>query len=551
MKRFLKYFVMVFILLIPFVVRAEEFTNINLSDDGILTFNYDNDDVSYISVQYRDITSYFNKKSDYIRIEDGEGSLDLTDYEVSVSCQVEEQCHERNAFIVVLSVVHDEEIIAMSELGIGFDDDGYYLLDTVDITFELDGGTMPNAPEVLTVYKGVKIHLASYLNYNTNVTKKGYYFDGFYLNPDDDKPINMYSLNIFNEDTTLYALWTDENKEVTIKFESNGGTKIEDKKAKIYTKIDLPKDPVKDGYVFVGWYYDKELEMMVYSEGFSSDRDRTIYAKWAKKENVVDTIRLYVKRPLIGDKVEPIEKNTEYGSLVEQSLKPGAYVFDERLNVTFSGYLVEVDYEERKIEDTFYGTFEKDKEYIASVSIELKDEYLGKNIDIVYNPKVIVNDEDVKDFYCDGYYDVEENYRQVCNVTYRIKATDNKYGIMDGKDQVINGKNPLVVRADGDIKKFKELKVDNNVVDPKNYELSEGSTIVSLKPSYLDSLNNGVHKLTFVYEDGEVDTTFSLNSTKVKNPLTVDNIILVFILIFISSIIIVSIKNKRKLRYEI
>ena len=544
MKRFLKYFVVVFILLLPFVVRAYEFTNIDLSDDGLLTFDYDNNNAGSIYVIYKSINGNSGLCSGSIDVSNGSGELNLADLSLNgVSCT------QMSTFRIILQ----EEGVAELEIGVKNDNNVYSLLEKINVNFELNGGTMENVPETFTTYKGVEISLYSLFNgYNLVPGKEGYYFDGFYTDSDGENRVDLYSNYTFNGDTTLYALWTDKNKKVTIKFETNGGTKVEDIVTKIYSTLEFPKDPTKDNYVFVAWYYDKDFKEMVYPESFYADKDRTIYAKWAKKENVIDSIRLYIKQPLIGDKVEEYEEKTdEYGIHIIQSKVPDVYVFGEKFNLRYAAYYVEIDYNGEKMEDTFYGTFEKDKEYIASVSIELKDEYLGKNIDVVYNPKVIVNDEIADESFCDGYYDVEENYRQVCNVTYRIKATDNKYGIMDGKDQIIDGKNPLVVRADGDIKKFKELKVDNTVVDPKNYELTEGSTIVSLKPSYLDSLNNGVHKLTFVYEDGEVDTTFSLNSTKVKNPLTVDNIILVFILIFISSIIIVSIRNKRKLRYEI
>ena len=553
MKRFLKYFVMVFILLLPFVVRADEFTNVDISDEGILTFSYDNDDISYVYAEYRDITrNNYSAKTETIKLEDGEGSLDFSNYEVDNSCPNENDCPEKSAFIIRLKTFDTEyNLLAEYEVGIGKDDDEYYFLDTVDITFKLNGGTMNDVPEVLTIYKGVKIHLGSWLN-NAYPTKEGYYFDGFFADSDYENEINTASYNIFNEDTTLYALWTDINKEVTIKFETNGGTKIEDIVAKIYSKFEFPKDPTKDGYVFVGWYYDKEFLDMISVKDFMAYRDLTIYAKWAKKENVIDTIKVYIKQPLIGDKIDKIERQSEHYTYFIQSKEPEAYVFDDRLVAGFGEYFVESVGGDNSGRDIFYGTFEKDVTYIAGVNVSFKEGFDRKNLDVVYNPKVIVNDENVNDTYCYSYISyADDNYVTDCYISYKIKATDNKYGIMDGKDQTIDGKSSLVVRADGDIKKFKELKVDNKVVDSKNYELTEGSTIVNLKTSYLDSLNNGVHKLTFVYEDGEVDTTFTLNSTKVKNPLTVDNIILVLLLIFVSSIVIVSLKNKRKLRYEI
>ena len=48
-------------------------------------------------------------------------------------------------------------------------------------------------------------------------------------------------------------------KEYTITFNSNGGTEINAVKVKKDGLLEKPDDPVKDGYVFEGWYYNDEL----------------------------------------------------------------------------------------------------------------------------------------------------------------------------------------------------------------------------------------------------------------------------------------------------
>ena len=51
--------------------------------------------------------------------------------------------------------------------------------------------------------------------------------------------------------------------------------------------------------------------------------------------------------------------------------------------------------------------------------------------------------------------------------------------------------------------------MDGAVVDPSNYDAKEGSTIVTLKENYLSTLSAGDHRMTFVYDDGEVSTNFT------------------------------------------
>lgn len=55
-----------------------------------------------------------------------------------------------------------------------------------------------------------------------------------------------------------------EKKQVyTVNFESNGGTKVDPIKIEDGNKVKVPADPRKDGYVFKGWYLDKEFKKSV------------------------------------------------------------------------------------------------------------------------------------------------------------------------------------------------------------------------------------------------------------------------------------------------
>ncbi len=74
--------------------------------------------------------------------------------------------------------------------------------------------------------------------------------------------------------------------------------------------------------------------------------------------------------------------------------------------------------------------------------------------------------------------------------------------------EVIKGQDGLYVKgtkeglsftADGDFELFKEVRVDGKKVGKGNYTAEEGSTIVVLKPKYLNTLKNGKHKLSIVY----------------------------------------------------
>lgn len=86
---------------------------------------------------------------------------------------------------------------------------------------------------------------------------------------------------------------------------------------------------------------------------------------------------------------------------------------------------------------------------------------------------------------------------------------ESEYKILEGENQTYSGSGSMTVRANGDFSKFTGLKVDGNVVDASNYEARSGSTIITLKESYLSTLPAGDHILTFVYNDGEISTSFA------------------------------------------
>jgi LPXTG-motif cell wall-anchored protein len=64
------------------------------------------------------------------------------------------------------------------------------------------------------------------------------------------------------------------------------------------------------------------------------------------------------------------------------------------------------------------------------------------------------------------------------------------------------GSGALTVRIDADYSKFVRLKCDGIVVDPANYTVAQGSTIITLQDRYLKTLGNGTHWFVAEYTDG-------------------------------------------------
>ena len=98
----------------------------------------------------------------------------------------------------------------------------------------------------------------------------------------------------------------------------------------------------------------------------------------------------------------------------------------------------------------------------------------------------------------DGKLVWEENYR----------ILNNKEGL----NWVKGEKTSLVFKGSGELKDFVRAEVDGAVVDPSNYTLAEGSTIIAFVPSYLEKLTTGKHTLNMVWNEGSALTEFTIEA---------------------------------------
>lgn len=147
----------------------------------------------------------------------------------------------------------------------------------ITITYELNGGTNhPDNPETLA-YDSARVDLKE-------PSRDGYDFAGW-TKGENDRTVTY--LLAADGDQTLYALWNLHTYSIT--YELNGGT-LTGKAPEEYTYGDmtyLVVPPIKDKYVFDGWYTDKELTNRVYDIPEDFCRDITLYAKWSEAVGIL------------------------------------------------------------------------------------------------------------------------------------------------------------------------------------------------------------------------------------------------------------------------
>ena len=91
-------------------------------------------------------------------------------------------------------------------------------------------------------------------------------------------------------------------------------------------------------------------------------------------------------------------------------------------------------------------------------------------------------------------------------------SQEDPYKIIEGAKSTWNGSTTegLTIRGDGDFAKFAGVRVDGNWIPSAHYEAKAGSTIVTLKPSYLASLAEGEHTVDIMWIDDSASTTFTV-----------------------------------------
>lgn len=102
-------------------------------------------------------------------------------------------------------------------------------------------------------------------------------------------------------------------------------------------------------------------------------------------------------------------------------------------------------------------------------------------------------------------------------VTYKITKGNGAIWRKDsGKD--------LSFTADGAFKDFVRVQVNGKTVNTKYYSVKEGSTVLTLKESFLQRLDLGKYTITLEFTDGEAEGTFTVSApADDSNPKTGDN----------------------------
>ena len=249
--------------------------------------------------------------------------------------------------------------------------------------------------------------------------------------------------------------------------------------------------------------------------------------------DVKNTFNVITSVPGGNGTITPSKIDVIEGSKVKITFTPNTgYMVDKVLvngiEKTVTGNEIEITVDEEKTVEVSY------KKIPFTITVE---EVTGATV----NPdgSVTVSYGDNKDFTITaniGYKlvkvlvnDVEKaldgNTLKLKNITsnMKIKVVVEKieYKVIEGAEQTYTIKEDTEARfrIDADYSLFNnKVYVDNVLVDSSNYTSKSGSTIITLKKEFVDTLSVGEHTLKVVFNDGgEAETTFTIEKKAENN----------------------------------
>jgi uncharacterized repeat protein (TIGR02543 family) len=214
------------------------------------------------------------------------------------------------------------------------------------ITFDTAGG---NAIDPITQDYGTAVVAPA------NPTREGYTFTGW----SEPVPTTMPA-----GDLTITANWTVNT--YTITFDTAGGNTIAPITQEYGTDVTAPADPVRDGYIFLGW--DISIPETMPAENL------TITANWAASEYTLT---------YVVDGVTVSSETVAYKTDVTVAQEP------TRDGYTFSGWKIEgraaVDFEMPAHDVTIIGTFTENEKAATKINLKVTYKYSDGEVVDTFN----------------------------------------------------------------------------------------------------------------------------------------------------------------------
>ena len=252
------------------------------------------------------------------------------------------------------------------------------IIDPVTVTYDSRGG---NEVEPMQVPRGYTGSVAG------TTERSGFYLLSWCF---DEQCLSMYYPDeyVIEQDVVLYAKWLakDLNEDVvgTITFNAMGGSDVASATIQLGQPVAL-SEPRREGYVFVGWYSDKDYTYSVDTDILLT-QSCVLYAKWSQRDS---TYTVSFVSPDGAPTLSPIEYNYDayvrgtdivapkwaqhrYEGIFEDALFTKAAHFDYYIRENHTYYLSYSSIVDQYISVTYalYNDHSETRQYTPGVTVE-------------------------------------------------------------------------------------------------------------------------------------------------------------------------------------
>lgn len=247
------------------------------------------------------------------------------------------------------------------------------------------------------------------------------------------------------------------------------------------------------------------------------------------------------------------QSNSDGSTTVGAGIAIAQHTTKKDINVTISGGTIK----------GYVALHEKDTENVVDpTSNNIKISITGGTFEAINGGTNAVYSEDVTNFITNGIFNTditkladgtETKYlATITNLTESENGyvAETTYEVTKGEEQKVTVKKgtEVTITIDAEHDLFKDLYINNKLVDKKYYTTKSGSTIITLNADYVETLEKGNYEVTATFTNGGTATTdltivsnevaeLKASETKnveTKNPKTSDNIITYIVLSILS-----------------
>ncbi len=446
------------------------------SENGAISeFRMPNEEVE-IKAHYRRLNS---EKVDLV--------LDLTE------CEIEVPANDLRNYVVPILREAGKITLGVPPYGYFIEGDYHRVFRRIDCRNETHG--IENAKKDTYAY-GIEYDIRSNVdNISYTLTDEDY---ARFKAEGKEQYLEIRSVSIKFKNETEYSITVDGGKAY------KGDKEVE--KAREGDKVILLPNHIPDGMIFDHWEVaESENINIAYASFIMPEGDVSIKAIYRKQNEPADLVIDLSNGAVDVKKDDP--RNEIIDILAELNLirSAGGGVKE------FGRPGLEFGY--RNPEGTIY--------LLSRLNVHNEDVYVytpGKHVSESDNIYYTLTDQDHANFKAKG-YERYSKIRSVALIFKKSKEEPKSYEIKKGANSTWkkDGNEGLLISSDGPFAEFVEVRINGSVLAPENYDAKEGSTEITLKSAYLETLSAGKYNMEIVHRNGSASTVFEIKTAANNN----------------------------------